>query len=280
MKGLVRAASSLLLLLVVGALAASPVAADKPDENSPVHLALADSWSTGVGASAPSEGYVPQLYEALKEDFNCHGNAPADASSGCKHLLLVNVGRGGGATPTLIANQLPQAVALLEERNANNQKNDNVELVTIQIGGNDVTNPIIAACLGGLTPACAATIQAEFAAFQADLDQALSTLREAAGPDTPIVIGTYDNPIPTCFLGAVPGASQLGAIVLEGFPPVVPLGLHDIIRAVAADYDVQVAEVFGDLAPQDWVGGNDCLHPDDSGYDKVTQAYLETLGLA
>jgi hypothetical protein len=49
---------------------------------------------------------------------------------------------------------------------------------------------------------------------------------------------------------------------------------------VASLHGVQVAEVHGDLAPQDWVGGNDCLHPDDSGYDKVTDAFLEALGLA
>jgi hypothetical protein len=42
----------------------------------------------------------------------------------------------------------------------------------------------------------------------------------------------------------------------------------------------RVAEVFGDLAPEDWVGGSDCLHPDDSGYDKVTSAFLEALGLS
>ena len=50
------------------------------------------------------------------------------------------------------------------------------------------------------------------------------------------------------------------------------------MRATAARYDVEVAEVFGDLAANDWVG--DCLHPDDSGYDKVTDAFLEVLGLA
>jgi hypothetical protein len=79
------------------------------------------------------------------------------------------------------------------------------------------------------------------------------------------VIGTYDNPIPTCDLAAVPGAIQTAALTLEGGPG-VPQGLHDIMRDVAADYGVEVAEVYGDLGPQDWVGGPDCLHPDDSGY--------------
>jgi hypothetical protein len=69
---------------------------------------------------------------------------------------------------------------------------------------------------------------------------------------------------------------QLAALVLEGGGP-VPQGLHDIIRDVGADYGVEVAEVFGDLSPQDWVGGSDCLHPDDSGYVKVADAFLEVM---
>lgn len=277
MKGFARTLlASLPLLLCV--IAAPSALADKPDENRPVQLSLGDSWAAGFGASSPSQGYVPQLHDALRDDLNCHGSAPPQSNSGCKQLLLVNVGVGGATTPSMIAGQFPQAIPLLQARNGNNKQNDDVEVTTVQIGGNDVTNPIIAACLGGLTPSCVATIQAELAAFQSDLDTALSTLRGAAGDGT-IVIGTYDNPIPTCVLGGVPGASQLGAIVLEGAPPFVPLGLHDVIRNVAAVYDVQVAEVFGDLAPEDWVGGNDCLHPDDSGYDKVTLAYLEALGL-
>jgi lysophospholipase L1-like esterase len=156
-------------------------------------------------------------------------------------------------------------------------------VVTLHIGGNDVTNPIIQACLGGVSPACLEVVEQEFADFRADLDHVLSALREAAGPDTPIVIGTYDNPIPHCELGPVPGASLLGAMVLEGSSAVpggpIEVGLHDIIRELAAEHDGLVAEVFGQLAPADWVGGGDCLHPVASGYDKVADAFLDALGL-
>jgi GDSL-like Lipase/Acylhydrolase family len=179
----------------------------------------------------------------------------------------------------LIQRQFPQAIPLLESRNGNRNPRDDVELVTLHIGGNDVTGPIIAACVGGTTPPCLQVIEAEFAAYRSDLDGALSTLREATGDDAPILIGTYDNPIATCNLAAIPGAVQLADLVLEGGPG-VPQGLHDIMREVAARCDVRVAEVFGDLGPQDWVGGADCLHPDDSGYDEVTDAFLEVFGLA
>jgi lysophospholipase L1-like esterase len=269
-------------LLLFGTVSAPAVAADDHPTTpvAPVELSLGDSWAFGFGATPrTTEGYVPQLYEVVKERYNCSGAGVDQSRAGCPGLQLLNLAVGGATTPSMISGQFPQAIPLLEGRNGNLNPRDDVELVTLHIGGNDVTNPIIAACIGGLSATCLQTIQAEFAAYRTDLDTALSTLREAAGPDTPIVIGTYDNPIATCFLGAVPGAVQLGALVLEGGPG-VPLGLDDIMREIAARYDVKVAEVFGDLAPDDWLGGTDCLHPDNSGYDKVTQAFVEVLGLA
>ena len=267
----------LIATLVLGlAVTAAPASAAKP-----VHLALGDSWAFGFGATVPSEGgYVPLLNQALQSEFDCSPSDNPKQDQACRQLELVNIAVGGATTPTLIANQLPTAVQLLEERNSNSNPRDDVEVVTISIGGNDVTNPIIAACLGGITAPCLTVIANEFAAYRSDLDQALSALREAAGPDARIVIGTYDNPLAQCFLSQInPAAPLLADIVLENQPPVLPggEGLHDIMRDVAADYDVEVAEVFGDLAPEDWVGGNDCLHPDDSGYVKVAAAFAEVL---
>ncbi len=273
---------SLPLLIVV--FAASPALAEKPDRNAPVQVALGDSWAASVGASSPAEGYVRQLHQVLRDDLNCHGSGPTQASSGCKQLRLVDVAIGGATTPSMVAVQFPRAIPLLERRDATRKPNDDVEVITVHIGGNDVTNPIIAACLvGGLTPTCVGTIQTELAAYRTDLDGALATLRDAAGPDARIVIGTYDNPFrfPTCFIGQqFPQSALLGELVLEGgLPGVVPSGLHDVMRDVGADHEVRVAESHGDLGPQDWVGGLDCLHPVDSGYDKVTIAFEEALGI-
>jgi hypothetical protein len=50
------------------------------------------------------------------------------------------------------------------------------------------------------------------------------------------------------------------------------------MRDLAADHDAEVAEVYGDLDPNnDWVGGADCLHPNDSGYEKVKDAFVQVL---
>ena len=43
----------------------------------PVYLALGDSWAAGVGASAPNEGYVPQLHAALQRKLHCTRAAAA-----------------------------------------------------------------------------------------------------------------------------------------------------------------------------------------------------------
>jgi lysophospholipase L1-like esterase len=280
MKSISRAAAVAAALIALLAGSASPAAAKKDgglNPGQPVMLALGDSWAFGYGASVPSEtGYVPQVYQALKTQFNC---SPARSTSGqkkCKHLQLINLAVGGATTSSMIAGQFPEALAILEDRNQDRNPRNDVEVITISIGGNDVVQPILAACLLTPGPTCLQTVQAEFAQLTTDLNQALSTLREAAGPDTRIVLGTYDNPIPTCFVRSFPGALLLSGIVLEGGPG-VPIGLNDILRQVAAQYGVETAEVFGDLAPEDWLGGQDCLHPDDSGYVKVAQAFIETL---
>ena len=278
MQAIARSVALATALFLIGASTAS---AEKPETvpGLPVQLALGDSWPAGAGADPRDvEGYVPQLHEALREGYACLPARSTRARTGCPSLQLVNVAVGGATTPTLIQNQLPRATELLRSRNGDSNPRNDVEVTTIHIGGNDVTNPIIAACLGGLSPACVTTIQSEFAAFAADLRVALRALRGAAGQDATIVIGTYDNPFGSCQLAGVPGAVQLGALALEGGGPIT-MGLNDIIRAVAAEHDVQVAEVFGRLTPQDWVGGQDCLHPDNSGYDVITDSFAETLGV-
>jgi hypothetical protein len=299
MKGLLRVLF-ISVLLLFGALTASPATADPPTTPvAPVQLALGDSWAagfgdTGFGTPMFEGGYVTDLNQALKQRFNCSGAAPEQAEAGCPQLELINLGQAtspGVTTQSMIANQFPQALPLLESRNLNGNPRDDVEVTTLHIGGNDVTNPIIGACLFGV-PAlgpCATRIQDELAAYRVDLDEALSALREAAGGER-IVIGTYDNGVGNCFLSfppffpgeAAPLADLVlegGSLVLRGEPLVVPQGLHDIMRDVGEDHGVEVAEVFGDLSAADWVGGADCLHPDDSGYDKVAKAFEEVLGV-
>ncbi len=293
----IMAVAATLTLLTVGL--AAPASAHTgryrpPAVSHPVYLALGDSWAYGEGATDPAvDGYVPQLEEVLEDELGCgfpgspwgrFFRGPFRHWRDCKDLHLVNLARPAtetlpGVTAPLVASeQLPVAVPMLQARNGDHNPRNDVEVVTLHVGGNDVSGPIQAACIGGLTPECLTTFVTEMATFEADLDTVVSRLRDAAGPDTPIVLGTYDNPVPYCDLAAVPGAAELGALVLEGAPDGSLDGVNDIVRRVAAGYDAEVAEVFGQLGAGDFVGGSDCLHPTDSGYDIVTDAFLTALG--
>jgi lysophospholipase L1-like esterase len=270
------------LVLVAVPVTAAPGLAESG--SAPIYLALGDSWAYGEGATDPATGgYVPQLYGSLKVELDCIPAEPEQVPDGCKHLQLVNLGRPGTATmpgvtaPAVKAEQLPIALGLLERNHDANPVND-VEVITLHVGGNDVAGPIQAACIGGFTDTCVAVFVAEMTALQADLAEVVGILR-AAAPDTTIVLGTYDNPVPFCDLAGIPGAIQLGALVLEGIPGTGIPGVNDIVRGVAAAFGAEVAEVFGDIGDaSDWVGGSDCLHPTDSGYDKVTDAFEAALG--
>lgn len=271
-------------LLITGLIAA-PAMAEDTEPALPIYLALGDSWAAGEGATdRATEGYVPQLFAALQKDLDCLPANSDNAADGCSHLSLINLGRSGdpehpGVTaPIVAAEQLPTALPLLRDRNQDANPRNNVEVITLHVGGNDVTGPAIAACIGGFTQSCAITLITEMADLEADLRNVVGQLREAAGPDAVIVLGTYDSPVPYCYLGGIPGADQLGVVVLEGTPDGSIDGIHDVVRRVAAEYDAEVAEVFGQLGDGDFVGGSDCLHPTSAGYDHVTDAFRAAIG--
>ena len=249
-------------LLVVTSIAA-PAYADEPD--GPAHIALGDSVSAGSGANnGDKTAYVPRLNRWLRS-ADC-GTAPPEA---CPHLALSNYSVGGATSATLIAEQLPAAVAEIVTRNGDADPGNDVAYVTVTVGGNDLFRPVIEACGAGVTPECAATIQTLFADYQANLGVILVTLRTVA-PNAEIAIMTYYNPLEACELSDL---APLADIVLEGGGP-LPGGLNDIIRGVAgAVGGVTVVETYGLLTSDDLVGGEDCLHPDDSGHRKIARAF-------
>lgn len=217
----------------------------------PIYLALGDSWAAGSFDSAEG-GYVNRLFDEL----------PAD-----EQFELRNLSEGGATTGSLIADQLPAATALLEQRDSTG------DLITVTIGGNDIFLPILSSCATGVTPQCREAIAQAFEPYADNLTEILATLRTAAGEDADIVVTAYDNPIPNCFLS---GLGDLGELVLEGGPD-LPDGLNDITRSVAEGYDAAVAETFGALEASDWVGGFDCLHPNSPGHEKVKDAFVSAL---
>lgn len=236
----------------------------------PVHLALGDSVAFGVGT--PNEeklGYSAVLDRWVRSDDCREGPAAA-----CPGLDLVNLAVPGATSSSLINDQLQPALQLIGVRNSDGDPANDVVLITMTIGGNDLFNPVVGTCSGGVTPACLQVIQSVFATYSQNLALILGSLRTAAGPDTQIVIMTYYNPLGACHLAAL---EPLADVVLEGDGGGL-VGFNDIIRGTAAAFDVDVANTFGQLDVDDFVGGQDCLHPDISGYRKIAAIFRAATG--
>jgi len=248
---------------------AVPAFAGAPE--GPAHIALGDSVAAGSGANNANTGYVPRLSRYLRA-VDC---SDADAAA-CPHLQLIDYSVGGAKSIDLINDQLGPATNEIMTRATDENPNNDVEFITVTIGGNDVFAPVLGACSGGINDYCAATIGTVFGNYTANLSTILGTLR-AVAPTAEIAIMTYDNPLRTCYLADL-GLAPLADLVLEGGGP-LPGGLNDIIRGVAAGVGgITVVETYGLLDSNDWVGGQDCLHPDDSGHLKIAKAFRSAMG--
>ena len=280
-----------------GAQAAAPT--ERPVPGLPVYLALGDSIAFGqesvpraVDAATTfarwrANGYAARFHDELVEDLDCLPAASSRGRDGCRQLQHVNFARTatltapGVTTHSMLepGGQLERAESLLLDRNQDANPRNDVEVITLTVGGNDVFGPITAACTPTPTATCVPTILSSFAGFEARYDQILARLRAAAGPDTEILTMTYYNPLPFCERGAGDPvlASALGAFVLEGtpLPPLgqLPEGLNEVIERVSAEYGAVRAETYGLLGAEDFVGGEDCLHPDGTGHEKIAGAF-------
>jgi len=247
---------------------ALPAGADSGPEG-PVHLALGDSQAFGFGTPRPDMlGYVAVLNRWLTA-VDCR----VGTESSCPHLELADLTVPGATTTSLIANQLPGAIEVIGQRNNDSSPDNDVIYITVTIGGNDIFNAFRANCLNGVTAECVQAITEAFGRAGANLAQILGTLRTVAGPGSRIVISTYDNPLGACVLAPF---EAFGDLVLEGGSG-FSIGFNDLIRLVAAATGAEVADTFGLLTVDDWVGGEDCSHPDISGYHQMAGVFLDVL---
>jgi lysophospholipase L1-like esterase len=245
------------------------------------YLSLGDSYAQGyqpiggpwspLGFPGYNQGYPDQLLKLVRDRY--------------EQLRLVKLGCGGETTTTMIVgtpwcgpkitpgSQLEQAKAFLETHRGE------VAFVTINIGGNDV----IAQDGGGV------------AAIQANLPVILAQLREAAGPDVPIIGMTYYHPfLPDVWFGTHDlAALQTAVDAVIGFNDVL-----ESLYAAAGDpvADVEAAFSTSDVGDSDADGVPDDVeqvcewtwrcappphgpdgHPNSVGYGAMAQAFAAVL---
>ena len=270
------------LVLLGGGAAPAAAAPEGPEGfGDPVYLALGDSVPAGVALGPGEPDHTTLLAGLLEQGYNpAADRATPGAAVG---FDAVDLSVPGATTATLLGSQLEPALDLIALRDANLDPFDDVEVVTVTIGGNDLFGPAVRACIATATPVgCQATVETALAGVEQRLGTILGALTAAAGRDTEVVVTTYYNPIGSCFLsGLKPAAATIADVALEGgsLPGVLVLEacLNDVIRSVAAAAGTQVAELYGELEAGQYVGGRDCLHPNASGQAEIADVLYATL---
>jgi lysophospholipase L1-like esterase len=247
----------------------------------PVYLALGDSVAAGAGAQPFYSGYPEQTGVLLEQGYNVAADKATPHAA--TDFQVVNYAVGGATTASLIEVQLPKAIALIEQRQADRDPFNDVEAITVTIGGNDIFNPVVGACVLDTTPTdCQAVVDAALAATEAGVTQILRRLTTAAGRHAEVIVTTYYNPLGSCFLSQInPAAVAVGNAVLESGTVAglvdVTEGLNDRIRDAAASSGAQVAELYGALSGEQFVGGRDCLHPNLAGHITIASVVYNAL---
>jgi lysophospholipase L1-like esterase len=167
------------------------------------YVSLGTSLSVGVQPDSiglpglTNEGYADQLFAIIKPAFDAAGPPSRElqfVKLGCPGETLDKM-MNGGICPYIEGSQLNAAVAFL---NANRGM---VELVTIDMGGNDFRD---GGCVGAIAVDfdCVNAVSMQ---ISSDLAAVLTTLRDAAGPGTSIVGMNYYNPYLSSWLTDIAG---------------------------------------------------------------------------
>ncbi len=293
MRRFPRIAAALALVITgSGGTVAVAAAPSPPVPVRPVYLALGDSMATGQNSEAPTDdigaywrtvdawkrnGYVTPFSKYLKHELDCLPET-AKADNTCGQLDVINLARSavpesdgdpglpGVTSEAVIIEQLPEAEALIALRNGDEDPRNDVKVITLTVGGNEIFD--------AFRTGDPAIIGNAITTFAGNYTQILMRLR-AAAPDVPILTMTYFNPLRYCDTGLPPEQVEPVAMqadyVLEQFP-IAPgvYGFNGLVEAVSAAFGAVPADTYGHLGEGDFF---DCKHPNKTGYQDVLAAF-------
>ncbi len=208
---------------------ALPVVGFAEDNGVRYYVSLGTSLSVGVQPDAQgvnqvtNDGYADQLFERIAPDY--------------REIRLVKLGCPGETTASMMQggkctypkkSQLEEAVSFLHAHK------DKVELVTIDIGVNDI---LARGCIAG-TAVDFDCINLALYDISTNLPTILGALREAAHPDTRIVGMNYYNSFLAFWLAGAEG--QVLAVQSAGLGNVLNYG---ILGPLYAAFGIPVADV-------------------------------------
>jgi lysophospholipase L1-like esterase len=247
------------LLLTLAPFAAAGTAAA---EVAPAYLALGDSLAFGVGATNPAaEGYVALTASAL-----------ADGLFADTGLESINLSEPDASSADLFApgGQLDQALAEIAARQSDGEANDDVAVISIDIGRNDLfalaspDSPCFEDAAGSL---CRNALNVMLSGLQTNLTGALRELHGAA-PAADIYVIDLFRP----YGEAGDPQEAVAAIGVQQ--------VNGVIAAVSADEElgtrfVTVHELFQDRG-EHWVA-SDGIHPNDDGHRVLSEALVAAI---
>lgn len=267
-----RRLRSILVTAVTLATSASLLAATGPSYAGPPppatgwYLALGDSVAAGYqpGTGADLEGgYADNVLDHLRDDEKTQLRnlaCPGETSAG-----LVG---GGGPCAYEEGSQLDQALVFLRAHD------DQVRLVTISIGANDVTP-----CLGRPAAEIQACVGQRLQQVAANLGATIDAVH-AAAPDAQVVVTEYHNPF--IVVGALAELSATFHAVLLQVLNQVALAHDAEVAGVAAAFlsyptwgSLSVAQAT--ICATTWMCSVGDIHPNDAGYDLYADAVIAEL---
>jgi len=221
---------------------AAPTTVASASATAPYYVSLGDSYAAGyqAGIGTTRDGFAYQVVDQAQAtpsplqlvNFACSGATTTSIlqAAGCPAEAL-----GPDAVPYDGQTQIEAADEFLKAHPGE------VGLITISIGGNDVTP-----C--GAAPDPVTCVTQAVAGVGTNLTTLLARLRAAAGPDVPIVGTTYPDVLLGGWLSGTPQGQQLANLSITAFKSLLNPTLQTAYEAAGGQL-VDVTEATGAYGP-------------------------------